>query len=268
MRILFLGDIVGRSGREAVCRYVTRARKEQNLDFIVVNGENAAAGFGITPAICEELFKAGVDAITTGNHLWDQQEIIPYLGREKRLIRPLNYPDSTTGSGAATLTNAHGQTLVVMQVQGQIFMHESLSCPFAAVDHALKSHALGTPQAQAVLVDIHAEANSEKMAMGHFLDGRVSAVVGTHTHIPTNDTHIMPSGTAYQTDAGMCGDYDSVIGMEKSVVIRRFTTKLTKGNRMTAATGEASVCGCIIETGENGLAQSITPVKHGGALGK
>lgn len=267
MKILFLGDVVGRSGRDAVCAYLPRARREHGLDFIVVNGENAAAGFGITPAICEEFFKAGADVITTGNHLWDQQEIIPVLAKEKRLLRPLNYPETTVGAGAVAVTNTRGQTLVVLHVQGQIFMHESLSCPFAAADAALKSYKLGTPGATAILVDIHAEANSEKMALGHYLDGRVSAVIGTHTHIPTNDAHVLQAGTAYQTDAGMCGPYDSVIGMEKNVVIKRFTTKLLKGNRMSVATGEATICGAIIETDDKtGLATAITPVKLGGIL--
>lgn len=267
MKILFLGDVVGRSGRDAVCAYVPRARREQGLDFVVVNGENAAAGFGITPAICEEFFKAGIDLITTGNHVWDQQEIIPVLNKEKRLLRPHNYPESTVGSGLAVIANPKGQSLAVLHVQGQVFMHEQLSCPFASAEAALKSVSLGG-NVNAILVDIHAEANSEKMAMGHFLDGRVSAVIGTHTHIPTNDAHILAGGTAYQTDAGMCGDYDSVIGMEKTTVIKRFTTKLTKGNRMTAASGMATLCGAIIETDDKtGLATAMTPIKLGGTLG-
>lgn len=267
MKILFLGDVVGRSGRDAVCAYVPRARKEHGLDFVVVNGENAAAGFGITPAIAEEFFKAGIDVITTGNHVWDQQEIVPVLGREKRLLRPHNYPASTAGTGLVTVTNAQGQSLVVLHLQGQVFMHDQLPCPFACADATLKGFALGGSGASAILVDIHAEANSEKMAMGHFLDGRVSAVIGTHTHVPTNDAHILTGGTAYQTDAGMCGNYDSVIGMEKTMVIKRFTTKMTKGNRMTAASGEATVCGCIIETDDKtGLATAIAPVKLGGVL--
>jgi metallophosphoesterase (TIGR00282 family) len=267
MKILFLGDVVGRSGRDAVCAYLPKARKEHGLDFIVVNGENAAGGFGITPAICEEFFKAGVDVITTGNHVWDQQDIIPVLAKEKRLLRPQNYPDNTTGSGAVLVTNSKGQSLLVAHVQGQVFMHESLRCPFAAMDKLLKQYTLGG-NAGAILVDIHAEANSEKMAMGHYLDGRVSCVIGTHTHVPTNDAHILAKGTAYQSDAGMCGDYDSVIGMEKSVPIQRFLTKITKGNRMSAASGVATVCGAILDTHDKtGLATSIVPIKVGGILG-
>lgn len=266
MKILFLGDVVGRSGRDAVCDYIPRARREQGLDFVVVNGENAAAGFGITPAIVAEFFKAGVDVITTGNHVWDQQEIIPTLSHEKRLLRPYNYPANTAGTGQVTVTNAKGQSLLVLHLQGQVFMHDALPCPFAAADTALSGQTLGGG-VQAILVDIHAEANSEKMALGHYLDRRVSAVIGTHTHIPTNDAHILPGGTAYMTDAGMCGAYDSVIGMEKSTVIKRFTTKLTKGNRMSAASGPATVCGAIVETDDKtGLATAITPVKLGGVL--
>jgi hypothetical protein len=267
MKILFLGDIVGRSGRDAVCAYLPRARREHALDFIVVNGENAAAGFGITPAITEEFFKAGVDIITTGNHVWDQQEIVPVLSREKRLLRPHNYPEGTPGTGLGVATNGKGAILVVLHLQGQVFMHEHLRCPFAAADKVLKQYTLGA-NAGAILVDLHAEANSEKNAMGHYLDGRVSAVLGTHTHIPTADARVLDGGTAYQTDVGMCGDYNSCIGMEKATVIKRFTSKITKGNKMTVASGVATICGAIIETDDKtGLATAITPIKLGGVLG-
>jgi metallophosphoesterase (TIGR00282 family) len=267
MKILFLGDVVGRSGRDAVCNWLPRARKEHALDFIVVNGENAAAGFGITPAICEEFFKAGTDIITTGNHVWDQQDIIPTLSREKRLLRPQNYPEGTHGTGVSVSTNPKGQSLIVLHLQGQVFMHEHLPCPFAAADAVLKQYTLGA-NAAAILVDFHAEANSEKNALGHYLDGRVSAVLGTHTHIPTADAHLLKKGTAYQTDVGMCGDYDSCIGMEKSTVIPRFTGKISKGQRMTVASGPATICGAIIETDDKtGLATAITPIKLGGVIG-
>jgi metallophosphoesterase (TIGR00282 family) len=266
MKILFLGDIVGRSGRDAVCAWVPRARKEHALDFVVVNGENAAAGFGITPTIVAEFFKAGIDVITTGNHVWDQQEIIPFIAQEKRLLRPYNYPEGTPGEGAYLCKNARGQSLLVLHLQCQLFMHEQLACPFATADAVLKSHTLGG-NVQAVLVDIHGEATSEKMALGHYLDGRVSCVIGTHTHVPTNDAHILRKGTAYQTDAGMCGDYDSVIGMEKAAPIRRFVSKITKGQKLTAASGEATICGAILETDDKtGLATSIEAVKVGGIL--
>lgn len=264
MKILFLGDVMGRSGREAVCAYVPQARQHYALDFVVVNGENAAGGFGITPAICQEFFQAGIDVITTGNHVWDQQEIVSTLTREKRLLRPHNYPPGVPGAGIGMYTNARGQSLVILHLQGQVFMHEHLPCPFAAAEEALKAYHLGA-NAAAIVVDMHTEANSEKMAMGHYLDGKVSAVLGTHTHVPTYDARILAGGTAYQTDVGMCGDYDSVIGMEKSVVIKRFVTKLTKNNRMTAATGAATVCGALIETDDKtGLAQSIEIIRVGG----
>jgi metallophosphoesterase (TIGR00282 family) len=267
MKILFLGDVVGRSGRDAVCKWLPAARKDHALDFVVVNGENAAGGFGITPDIAKEFFKAGADVITTGNHVWDQQEIVPYIGQEKRLLRPHNYPPSTIGTGLAVATSARGQSLLVLHLQGQLFMHEMLSCPFACADAALKSHAL-VGGVGAILVDIHAEASSEKMALGHHLDGRVSAVIGTHTHVPTADAHILKGGTAYQTDAGMCGDYDSVIGMDKAAPVRRFVTKISKGQKLTAATGEATICGAIIETDDKtGLATRIEPVKVGGIIG-
>lgn len=266
MRILFLGDIVGRSGRDAVCKWLPSARKEHALDFIVVNGENAAGGFGITAEISKDLFKAGADVITTGNHVFDQQDVISYIAQEKRLLRPHNYPESTVGTGVHLAKNARGQTLLVLHLQCQLFMHEMLACPFAAADAVLKSYALGAG-AGAILVDIHGEASSEKMALGHYLDGRVSAVIGTHTHVPTADAHILNKGTAYQTDAGMCGDYDSVIGMEKSVPIKRFVTKVTKGHKLSAATGEATICGAIVETDDKmGLATAISPVKLGGVL--
>lgn len=266
MKILFLGDIVGRSGREAVCAFLPQARKSHALDFIVVNGENAAAGFGITPAICDELFAAGADVITTGNHVWDQQEIIPRIAKDNRVLRPHNYPEGTSGTGACLVTNSRGQSLLVVHVQGQLFMHENLSCPFASVDNVLKQYTLGT-NANAIVVDIHAEATSEKMALGHYLDGRVSLVVGSHTHVPTNDARIFSGGTAYQTDTGMCGDYNSVIGMEKSVPIKRFLTKLTKNTRMTPASGEATLCGIIVTTDDKtGRATAVEVVKKGGSL--
>jgi metallophosphoesterase (TIGR00282 family) len=267
MKILFLGDIVGRSGRDAVCAWVPRARREQALDFVVVNGENAAAGFGITPAIVAEFLKAGVDVITTGNHVWDQQEIIPYLAQEKRLLRPYNYPEGTPGAGSYVCKNARGLTLLVLHLQGQLFMHELLDCPFAAADKVLASHTLAG-NTGAILVDMHAEATSEKMALAHHLDGRVSALIGSHTHVPTNDAHILKKGTAYQTDAGMCGDYDSVIGMEKTAPMKRFVGKITKGQKLSVASGEATICGAIVETDDKtGLAIRIEVIKLGGVLG-
>jgi len=262
MEIVFLGDIVGRSGREAVLAYLFDLRKNPP-DFIIVNGENAAGGFGITPKICEEFFKAGVDVITTGNHVWDQQEILSTLARDKRVLRPQNYPENTTGSGSCLISNAKGQKLLVAHVQGQLFMHEALNCPFAAADSLLKEYKLAG-NVNAIFFDIHAEATSEKSALANYLDGRISGIVGTHTHVPTADARILPGGTAYQSDAGMCGDYDSVIGMEKSAPIRRFVTKVSKGNKMTAAEGEATVCGTWISIDDKtGLATAIKPIRAG-----
>lgn len=266
MKLLFLGDIVGRSGRDAVCDWLPKARAEHGIDCAIVNAENAAGGFGMTPAICADLFAAGADVITSGNHVWDQQDIIPALSSDKRILRPHNYPPGTPGSGATLAQTKSGKKVLVMHVQGQIFMHESLGCPFAACDEVLKTYTLGA-NVDAIVIDIHAEANSEKYAMGHYFDGRVSLVVGTHTHVPTNDAHILKGGTAYQTDAGMCGDYDSCIGMKKETVLKRFTSKITKGNRMEAAMGEATLCGVIVETDDKtGLAKTIQPVKVGGVL--
>lgn len=268
MKILFLGDVVGRSGREAVCHYIAHARSQLQMDFVVVNAENAAGGFGLTPAICDDLFKAGAHVLTTGNHVWDQQDIIPRLSKDSRVLRPHNYPESTPGTGLHLITNHKGQSLLVLHLQGQVFMHEHLPCPFACADNALKTYTLGA-NVSAILVDIHAEANSEKMALGHYLDGRVSAVIGSHTHVPTSDARIFRGGTAYQTDAGMCGDYDSVIGMEKAAPIKRFVSKISKHNRMVAASGEATVCGAIVETDDKtGLAVSIEAIRSGGMIGQ
>ena len=214
MRILFIGDIVGKPGRHAVAALVPRLREELRLDVVVANGENAAAGRGITIKTAKEIFAAGVDLITSGNHIWDQAEIIPYLDREPRILRPANYPEGAPGCGVGTFG-----ALTVVNLMGRTFMYE-IDDPFRAADRILAS----LPERSMVLVDMHAEATSEKMAMGLYLDGRVSAVVGTHTHVPTADTRILPKGTAYVTDVGMCGPLDSVIGVEVDAVLKRFLT--------------------------------------------
>lgn len=263
MRILFLGDIVGRAAREAVMRQVPVWRTQYDLDFVIANGENAAGGFGITPDIADNLFAAGVDVISTGNHIWDQQAIAGYISDEPRLLRPVNFPDGTAGRGVG-LYEVGDKRVLVINVMGQLFM-ESLNEPFAAVERELAACPLGEV-ADAVIVDVHAEATSEKMAMGHFCDGRASLVVGTHTHVPTADAQILPHGTAYQTDAGMCGDYDSVIGMDKEEPVNRFVTKL-RGGRFNAAQGTATVCGVMVETDDKtGLATAIHPMRSGGRL--
>lgn len=267
MRILFLGDVVGRAARRAVVEQIPQWRTAYALDFVIINGENAAGGHGITADIANAFLKAGVDVVTTGNHAWDQSDIIDYIADEPRLLRPSNYPQGTVGQGAGlfkTQVGGEEKHVLVVNVMGQLFM-ESLDDPFAAINRELAICPL-REMADAIVIDFHAEASSEKMAMGHFCDGRVSLVIGTHTHIPTADAQILPFGTAYQTDAGMCGDYDSVIGMEKDEPLQRFATKIRSG-RMAAAQGEPSLCGVIVETDdETGLANSIMPIRFGGRL--
>lgn len=264
MRFLFLGDIVGRSGREAVIREVPRLRSKYALDAVVVNGENAAAGFGITPSICQALYDAGVDCITTGNHVWDQREIMSAIDGDKRLLRPINFPEGTPGSGAAVLSTEKSGKLLVVNAMARLFM-EPLDDPFAAIRKLLSTVKLGS-DVSAILVDFHGEATSEKMAMGHFCDGQASLVVGTHSHVPTADLQILPGGTAYQSDAGMCGDYDSVIGMNKQSATDRFVRKI-RAERLSPAEGEGTICGLIVETdAKTGLAVRAAPVRAGGRL--
>ena len=264
MRLLFCGDIVGRSGRDAVKKHVPALRRDFDIDFVVANGENAAGGFGITGKICEELFAAGVDVISGGNHSWDQRETLDYIGRQPRLLRPHNYPAGTPGRGSAVFDAGRGRKVLVLNVMGRLFM-DPLEDPFACVDSELAKHRLGGT-VQAAILDFHAEATSEKMAIGHHADGRVSLVVGTHTHVPTADSMILPGGTAYQSDAGMCGDYDSVIGMDKTVPIQKFIRKLPT-ERMSPALGEGTFCGVFLETDDKtGLATAVSPVRLGGKL--
>ena len=264
MKILFCGDIVGRSGRDILISQLPLLKAELSLDFIIVNGENAAHGFGITKTICQDLFKAGVDVITTGNHIWDQKETLNYIGHEPRLLRPLNYPATAPGKGYVLATDARGRKVLVMNAMARLFM-DPLDDPFVAVETVLKSYSLGAT-VQAIIMDFHGEATSEKMAMGHFLDGRASLVVGTHSHVPTADAQVLPKGTAYQTDAGMCGDYNSIIGMNKDVPLHRFTRK-TPTDRMSPALGAGTLCGVFVETDDTtGLAKSVQPVRLGARL--
>jgi 2',3'-cyclic-nucleotide 2'-phosphodiesterase len=266
MRLAFFGDVVGRAGREALADYLPRLKRDLAIDFCVINGENAAAGFGITESTANELFIAGADCITLGNHSWDQKEALTYIVREPRLLRPVNYPVLTDapGRGANLFTTDSGKQVLVVNVLGRVFM-DSFDDPFSAVDKALSSTPL-CDVADAVIVDMHAEATSEKMAMGHFCDGRASLVVGTHSHVPTADAQILPGGTAYQTDAGACADYDSVIGNQKEEPLRRFTTRIS-GGRYQPATGPATVCGVFVETDDaTGLAKRIEPIRVGGRL--
>jgi len=264
VRVLFLGDIVGRSGRNIVTQTLPDFRTEHGVDFVVANGENAAAGFGITGKITEQLFDAGVDVISGGNHTLDQKDIYGTLNTNTRVLRPLNYPDGTPGRGWHVYDAPRGKKVLVINAMARVFMNP-MDCPFMAVDRVLKKHPLG-PSVHAVLVDLHGEASSEKMAMGHYCDGRASLVVGTHTHVPTADAQILDGGTAYQTDAGMCGDYNSVIGMQKEEPIRRFLTKQNR-ERYQPAGGDGTMCGVMIDTDDiTGLATAIMPVRVGARL--
>jgi metallophosphoesterase (TIGR00282 family) len=242
-----------------------RLRRELALDFVVANGENAAAGFGINEKICAEFYAAGVDVITTGNHVWDRREVIPYIAGDPRLLRPANFPPGTPGNGSIVAPAADGRRILVINVMARLFM-DALDDPFAAVAATLAAYPLGSGVVDAIVVDFHGEATSEKMSMGHFADGRASLVVGTHSHVPTADGQILPGGTGYQTDAGMCGDYDSIIGMKKEAATLRFVRKMP-GERLTPAEGEATVCGVFVETDDaTGLARRIEPIRMGGRL--
>ncbi|WP_439495896.1 TIGR00282 family metallophosphoesterase [Bosea sp. (in: a-proteobacteria)] len=261
MRFLFLGDVVGRPGRVAVQEKLPGLRERWKLDCVVINGENSAGGFGITETICDELIAAGADVVTLGNHSWDQREALVFIERQPRMIRPANYPTGTPGRGAAVIEARNGARVLVVNVMGRLFM-DPLDDPFGAVERELSACPLGEV-ADAVIVDVHAEATSEKQAMAYFLDGRASLVVGTHTHAPTSDTRILPGGTAYQSDAGMCGDYDSILGMHREEPVRRFLQK-TPGARLEPATGPGTLSGVAVEIDDaTGLASAVWAVRVG-----
>jgi 2',3'-cyclic-nucleotide 2'-phosphodiesterase len=265
MRILFLGDVMGRSGRAAVAGRLPGLRRDLSVDFVVVNGENATSGAGLSPEHARELLAAGADCVTLGDHAFDQKDMASFIETEPRILRPLNFARTAPGQGARVFDAPGGRKVLVAQVLGQVFMKRPFDDPFSAIDAVLRSHPPGGA-VQAAVVDMHAEATSEKMGMGHWCDGRVSLVVGTHTHVPTADTQILARGTAYQSDAGMCGDYDSVIGMEKLEPMRRFVTGMAK-DRFTPAAGEATLCGTFVETDDRtGLALRVAPVRVGGRL--
>ncbi len=255
---------MGRSGRDALEKHLPMLKEKLKPDAVIVNGENAAHGIGITEKICEEFYAFGVDVITTGNHVWDQREILTYIDRDPNLLRPINFPDNTPGNGFVVKALDNGQKICVINAMARLFM-DPMEDPFKMVMDVVKSHKLGQA-CDAIFVDFHGEATSETMAMGHYLDGKISALVGTHTHVPTADAHIFVGGTAYQTDAGMTGDFDSVIGVKKEIPIHRFTRK-TPTERMIPADGEATLCGTLIETSDKtGLAKNIAPVRVGGRL--
>jgi metallophosphoesterase (TIGR00282 family) len=265
MKLLFLGDVMGRAGRAAISGQLPRLRADWGLDFVVVNGENASSGAGLTPDHARLLFASGADCVTLGDHAFDHKEMLGFIDSEPRLIRPLNFARAAPGRGARLYPATGGRKVLVVQALGQVFMKRPFDDPFSAVEAALKAHPLAG-LAQAAIIDIHAEATSEKMAMGHWCDGRASLVVGTHTHVPTGDAQLLPGGTAYQTDAGMCGDYNSVIGMDKAEPLRRFVTGMAKA-RFEPAAGEATLSGVYVETDDrSGLATKVRMIRLGGRL--
>ncbi|RCW88603.1 TIGR00282 family metallophosphoesterase [Paracoccus lutimaris] len=265
MRILYLGDVMGRAGRRAINEGLGALKERLRVDFTVVNGENASGGMGLTGSHAKLILESGADCITLGDHAFDQKDMLSYIETEPRIIRPLNYSKAAPGKGARVYEATRGRKVLVAQVLGQVFMKRPFDDPFSAIDAVLRAHPLGG-LVQASVVDIHAEATSEKMAMGHWCDGRSSLVIGTHTHVPTSDTMILNRGTAYQSDAGMCGDYDSVIGMEKTEPLRRFLTGMA-AERFSPAEGEATLSGVIVTTDDRtGLATAIEPVRQGGRL--
>jgi 2',3'-cyclic-nucleotide 2'-phosphodiesterase len=264
VRILFIGDILGRSGRTVVLERLPGLVRDWKLDFVVVNGENAAGGFGITEAIYQDLTGAGADAITLGNHAWDQKEALVFIERAPRLIRPVNYPKGTPGRGAAVLDARNGARVLVVNALGRIFM-DPLDDPFAALEREIAACPLRTAT-DAIIVDMHAEASSEKQAMGHFLDGKVSLVIGTHTHVPTADHQVLSGGTGFMTDVGMTGDYDSCIGMAKEEPLSRFLRRIP-GSKFEPAMGPATLCALALDTDDaTGLARRLAPVRLGGRL--
>lgn len=264
MRILFLGDVVGRTGREAVAARLPQLRETLRIDLAIVNAENASHGFGCAPEMARGLFDAGADALTLGNHAWDRKELIPFISDNPRLIRPLNFPPGTPGSGSVVIQLTDGRRALVLNAMGRLFM-EPLDCPFRGTAELLSRHRLGVT-VQAIVADFHAEATSEKMAYGHSFDGQMSLIVGTHTHSPTADHQILPAGTGYITDIGMCGDYDSVIGMAKEGAVTRFWRRMP-GERLSPADGEATLSGVFAETDDaTGLTRRIEPIRTGGRL--
>ena len=264
MNILFLGDVFGRAGREAVAKHIDELKTKLSPDVIILNGENAAHGKGISEKICKNFYELGIDCITTGNHVWDQRDIILYIDKDPKLIRPINFPSNTPGKGLYLHEARDGSRILIANLMARLFM-DPLDDPFAAANEIIKEYKLGQ-NVDAIFVDFHGETTSEKMAMAHMLDGKVSAVIGTHTHIPTNDAQLLPGGTAFQADAGMCGDYDSVIGVRKDIPIARFCRKMPT-ERNVPADGEGTVCGVFVKTDEqSGKSVLIEPVVIGPRL--
>jgi metallophosphoesterase (TIGR00282 family) len=264
LRLLFLGDLVGRSGRSAAVARLPALIADHQLDFVIVNGENAAGGFGITEEILRGVLDAGADVVTTGNHAFDQREALAFADRQDRFLRPVNFPAGTPGRGAGLYMARNGMRILVINAMGRVFM-DQLDDPFVAIEREVAACPLGE-QADAIVVDFHAEATSEKQALAHYLDGRVTLVVGTHTHVPTSDYRVMRAGTGFQSDVGMCGDYESVIGMNHEEPLRRFLQKVP-GERFTPADGPATLAGIAVEVDEaTGLATAVAPLRLGGVL--
>lgn len=260
MRLLFCGDVVGRSGREVVQKWVPVLKKSWGLDAVIVNGENSQHGCGLSQKTCAALYASGADVLTTGNHVWDCREMLSYIESDPRVIRPLNCEATVPGRGFTLFSTTKGEVLVI-NLMGQVFMRPQLDNPFPLVRDFLKSYSLGRNGVRAIVVDFHAEASAEKMAMGYFLDGQVSLVVGTHTHIPTADARILAKGTAYMTDAGMCGDYQSIIGYPLEGITNRYVRKLPETSKTGPTQGEATLCGVFLETDDtSGLAKRIDSV--------
>lgn len=265
MKMLFLGDVMGRAGRAAITEMLPQLRLQWGLDFVVVNGENASQGVGLSGEHAKAIFAAGADCVTLGDHAFDQKDMLQAIESDPRILRPINFSKVAPGRGVKIFDATQGRRVLVAQILGQVFMKRPFDDPFSAIEQVLKTHRLGV-SVQAAIIDIHAEATSEKMAMGHWCDGQASLVVGTHTHVPTGDAMILPKGTAYLTDAGMCGDYDSVIGMEKLEPLRRFITGMS-ASRFEPANGPATLSGVYVETDDKtGLAQKIRMIRQGGRL--
>jgi metallophosphoesterase (TIGR00282 family) len=259
MKILFCGDVVGRSGRDAVKKFVPQLRKEHGLDAVIVNIDNAAGGFGFNGDVLRDFKDCGIDVMPVGDHGFDQKDAPGLLGQEPKLLRPHNFPPTVPGTGCRLYTLPNGKKLLVLHLLGQVFHREYLDSPFTCAEAALAPYKLGG-NVDAIVVDMHAEATSEKRAIGHILDGRVSLVIGSHTHIPTADARIQPGGTAYMTDAGMCGDYNSIIGFQPEGPMQNFLQKYRKV-RMEPANGPGTLSGAIVELKAGGLAASITPIQ-------
>ena len=263
MRVLFVGDIVGRNARNFVQEKIVNLKLQLQLDAIIVNVENAAGGFGVTPSICDDFFSAGADVLTTGNHVWDKREIITYISKNERLLRPMNMIDGTPGTGITSIKTNAGR-IGVANVMTNLFMSKT-DPVFDKIPDIIDSFKL-SENVDFALVDVHGEASSEKMAIGYALDGNVSAVVGTHTHVPTADHQVLEKGTAYITDVGMSGDYNSIIGMNKEDALNRFKFPNNKKSRLEVSLGEPTLCGVVIDTHSNGLSKSIKPIRLGGRL--